>query len=371
MATLVRHAIRTVAGWASDQTNMEATYGEDGYYTTPQLWEDDVPYDLVTPDLRHQGELFKDWSGGFVGRLEISAKNSSSFCRVVFRNANFEGTYGDSKHQGVVGGGAYMTNSATWDATIENNATYTELAYLDVRNTSTAETGRATSITGGVYYCQVRSCIFPKGIESLIFPNRDVTIKYNLVKDSTYGLYTANYAHDTCLIYGNTLINSRIRSTSTGNGPSVRNNVIYGGTTPLFNLGSYSAFTNNASSDTSGQITNIASSEFYDYAGGDYHLAHQSTLRGAGINLQQNSYLSGNQYDVDGNQFPTTGAIDIGADSYAVATATIDSERTIPSVGYVTNYSEGIIPSSGYTTKLVAKQPIIPLVMHYLQQMRN
>lgn len=78
----------------------------------------------------------------------------------------------------------------------------------------------------------------------------------------------------------------------------------------------YNAQNDNGSSPPPGanSITGITTADFVDYAGGNYHLASDSQLIGAGTNLYANF-----QTDTDGDTWPSSGAWDIGADYYVAA----------------------------------------------------
>ncbi|MCB0252567.1 MAG: hypothetical protein KDI55_02445 [Anaerolineae bacterium] len=77
--------------------------------------------------------------------------------------------------------------------------------------------------------------------------------------------------------------------------------------------GNYNAQNNNGSAPPPGanSINTLVTADFADFAGGDYHLAVASAL----IGLGENKY-SAYQFDIDGDEWPSSGSWDIGADYY-------------------------------------------------------
>lgn len=119
--------------------------------------------------------------------------------------------------------------------------------------------------------------------------------------------------------------------------------------------GDYNAQNNNGSASPPGtnSISTVTDTgTFEDYAGGDYHLASNSTVcNGTGNNLIVSSELDSPRYDIDEDAYPSTGDWDIGFDYYVSAVGPIavnDSYSVTDGTTLVVNVADGILDNDTY-----------------------
>ncbi|MCP3675809.1 MAG: hypothetical protein GY829_15260, partial [Gammaproteobacteria bacterium] len=95
MATIVKRAIRTAAGWATMSAPEKAVY-DDIYFETLTAWEATIPADLVANDEQWVAEWYNDWPTGLVDDLTFSgARITDSTRDVILSPADGEGHNGD------------------------------------------------------------------------------------------------------------------------------------------------------------------------------------------------------------------------------------------------------------------------------------
>jgi len=310
-------AVRTTAAWVADQTAMEALYGVGGYYTTPQLWEageqDDITSATGTDEIAIV-EIYddQDWSG----QLLIDGWTTAAGQYIIVRAAPGEECTAD-----WADGGAHLTYNDK--ATISPREGYIRVEGLRV--TATYNGIRAYQSGTAVHYivnCHIRTTAGAGNIKPY---EDDATVyAYGCIGEQTGGTLNEIFEADRGLLYTKNCIaiggNFGFRDCS-----DPTNCISYGSSDRSFygvdGTISYCASDDSYATGT-GSITGIGSDEFADYASGDFHLDSASQLIGAGTNLYSSPYdSSGFQYDIDGDEWPSSGDWDIGADYYVEGAA--------------------------------------------------
>lgn len=296
-----------------------------GDYTTLSAWEAGEQRNLVTADEIAVAELYNDWPSGLNDNCIISGWTTSStqFVKVTVAPGH--------RHNGVPLSGFYFYSTTTWGQFILHDSGDARFEWLD---------GFFDTHLGGY------SFYTPSGTKNGIW--------YNCISRNRSGAaFTSNSTSTTyyfgCLGYlstsgfsgpawaNNHYINCVASSCSTGfdknssgSGSSVRNCIAYSCSTP------YATSTWNAVSDSnaadSGSVpgtnpTTCSSADFVDAANKDFHLVSGSALRAYGGNYYQNTGAYADRaYDVDGDEWPSTGAWDIGYDLYISATESVSND---------------------------------------------
>jgi len=328
MTTTVTRAIRSTAAWTANQTAMEALYGVGNYYTSLSSWwawvQSTYP-NLVSSDVVVVAECYNDWTGNGLsdGFVSISGVTSGVNNYPIIRAADGEG------HGGISGAGFRMYAYGT--GTVLNiSQQYGQVYDLEAINTkdgngynyafgfdtdSVAENiigksaYRAITIGSSGYSAvsTLRNCLaLPAG------PSR------NPVGFLGPGLGYGSVQLDNC-VAGAGCLYGIIGSPATSYRQWILRNCVVadGVATIAYDGGASTGSTNNASFDGSTitppganpYTSDVTSADFVDASSNDYHLASGSSLKTAGANL-----YSDFQYDVDGDEYPSSGAWPIGYD---------------------------------------------------------
>jgi len=335
IASIVKYAIRTSTGWSANQAEMEALYGVNGYYTLLSVWEDDLPTNLVTVKEKYILECYNDWSPDLVDGVYFDITTTDFERTVIITGAELDGTEGPSRFTGDITEGFFLRSLSVSFSTppdyaiiqnmrmkASNNCiqAYDPIKYVTMQNnfiTSNNDYGGAGIVFSQSYSnnCIIRNNLIKK-VGTGISVYDENYVYNNICVDNNYGYYIG----DTSIAYNNIGINN------------INTDISFSGSATLLN---------NATSDTTGQITGITSTEFVDYDNDDYHLANSSQLNRAGRNLIENGELPSPQYDIDDNLYPDTGYWDIGFDyntNYLQSIALDDNYPVIAGItlnGYV------------------------------------
>jgi len=129
MATIVKKAIRSTAGWTANQTAMEAIYGVGGYYTTLTSWEAAIPADLVAADEQWVAECYNDFPTGLADTVDIAGHTTDATRNIIVTALASE------RHNGVVDGGFRIKTATTFPFKVD--CPYTEVSYIQVESTTT------------------------------------------------------------------------------------------------------------------------------------------------------------------------------------------------------------------------------------------
>ena len=305
-------------------TEVIHTVGTGGDYSTLSAWEAAQQRDLVAAD----GIAVAEITGTVSGAAEIDGWNTDGTRLIKIRAKPGE------EHGGIFGAGAKLISSAT-NATLYLRE-FVEVSQLEIENTG----------TGSIYQCPVWTYVFDDGytanlIDLLLVGNNNTSSNsagvYIGNRSSTVNIYTSiakncggaafypTGATVTVNIYNSVAINcntsnNAFRGGINANvaGTTIRNCVAINNNTADF-FGTGATVDHNASSDATasgtGSITSVTTAEFADYAGGDYHLASDSQLIGAGTDLS-GTFTT----DIDGDTISTWM---IGADFYVASGTTI------------------------------------------------
>jgi len=261
----------------------------DGYYTTIGTWESAVDGNTGNGEL---AELVIYAEVGDVGALTQAGWTSGALSKITVNPGD---EHKAVKNDGVYGSGRWYLFTDAIVEDIELDGGY----FQNSDGNTGAITRRCASYDSSIYgYNRIGYC-------------------YNCLSDSS----TADaYYYLSGGVYNCTSIDSGNRGFVL---TDAINCVAYNSTgddfSPQGKTLSYCASEDSTATGT-GSITGIASSVFANYAGGDYHLASDSTtVSGEGLNLIDNApSLSDPQLDVDGDEWPGAGggAWDIGFDYY-------------------------------------------------------
>ena len=148
-------------------------------------------------------------------------------------------------------------------------------------------------------------------------------VRGNLCIGGNTGIGTQDWEDVSGAVDNNTIVDAvvGIRLSSGATGFSPRNNTIYGCTNSMYSAGTWGSPAYNAASDvsttalpgTNNYSSDVTAGDFENVSGNDYHLSASSGLIGQGANLYS-SFTT----DIDGDEWPSSGAWDIGFDHYAV-----------------------------------------------------
>ena len=316
-----------------------------GDYSLLSTWEADIPADLVTPDERWIAETYADWLNGLNDRYaESSARVTSDTAYIAIQAAPGHEWLGQDTSDGT---------SPTWFklyddgdgsvAIIYSEHTIIKGIQISQSNVSSASGGAAIADVSdpatpthviGCYCLSEKNSTYRSGLSSdhVIAINCKITGRRG---DDSCDFTTANSGQP----QRSSLYNCIIGDGIDGNHYDT---AIRGGVLNLVNCAITRRVTtfkgdvypegtasNNAVSNSSippelGTIANLSSADFVKYEVStndfDLHLSDTSVLIGEGLNLIESGLLTSPQYDIDGDQWPDTGAWDIGVDYAAGST---------------------------------------------------
>lgn len=325
MPTERKRAVRTAAAWAADQAAMEALYGVNGYYTLPSLWEAGEQDNLVNLDQIRTAVCYNDWPSGLDDNVTVAGwtTDATRYVKITVAEGH--------RHNGTPMSGFYMRATGDLIAVVRVQQNYTWVEWLDLGNSSTSTTASALTLNNNTSVAEklVLTCNSSRQVCVLGSGALRASLIYGGVIATSPGAYVGGTLEN-CVVANMSGYGVGLAETS-GFGPTVKNCVFYNCAGGPFSVTPYDKFkaesTNNASSGTSGLIGanpvySVASSDFVNAASNDFHLTSGSVLRGAGVNLYSDFTT-----DIDGDEWPSSGAWDIGFDYYVAAggSLTIDS----------------------------------------------
>lgn len=273
-----------------------------GDYTTLSAWEAAKQGNLVTADQVQVAECYDDWASGLSDSVIIdgSTTDSTRYMKVTVAVGH--------RHTGLPQTGFYIANAAAGAGIIKASDDYSIVEWADVSNTGVFGHGISIDNAG----CIVRHCI-ARSTATSSFLLVNGTAHNCLAYGGVFG-YSVNATGVSlfnCVAsgYSNTGFNVGTWS------PVVKNCVAYNNTTNYsgtFDATSANNATSTGSDDAPGgsSVYGIASANFVNAAGNDFHLATgTNSLVGAGVNLYSTFTT-----DIDGDTWPSSGAWDIGFD---------------------------------------------------------
>jgi len=290
-----------------------------GDYTSVSSWEAGEQGNLVTADEIAVAEIYDDWSGGLVGSyptVDINGWTHDSTHYCVYRAASGHeydrvadtGAFlveGGSDSQGfVVRAGLRLlvqdlgitfptfTNQFAYSA--HDLVTIDRCAVFDTKTLSTSSQSSASKMVFRNTFIEVDYT--SSGADASLY--KCTLQNSTVIQKSGAGSWSGDIAAHSCVLNNTAIYNANTKSAS---------NTCFSCT------GDYNAQNNNGSSAPPGanSINTLVSGDFEDYADGDYHAASGSTLIDAG----ENKY-SDYTHDIDGDEWPSSGDWDIGADYY-------------------------------------------------------
>ena len=316
-----------------------------GDYSLISTWEAAQQRDLVAADEVAILECYNDWPSGLNDSVDINGWTTDATRKIIVRSA------AGQCHDGTPGYGFYISKSLTWGKIVRVNTPNVLIQGIEARNTAGA---------GSAFYCGLNSwsVLFDRCIGQSKGGTGEAA--FYLARESAHNCLARGvsgagqgYGHSTGgSWYGfkayNCVAEGLTYGFGVGNGASEnesadkRNCVAYGCTTGYIIGSGHGASTNNAASDgatntppgTSPYTSNVASGDFEDTASKNFHLASGSGLIGKGANLYTSLTV-----DVDGDEWPASGAWDIGFDHFVG----IVSEPVQPPQGVIS--SDGGQPS--------------------------
>lgn len=328
MATEVIYALRLQVDWEADQTAMEALYGVGNYYTSLATWESNQNNDLTLAtgnDTKQIIEAYadQDWEASyptleFIGGLhDNTTDNYMVICAATGEEINFITKVGVQliSHTGDSHGLVIRTGHVLY------------LEKLGVTFTSTDSTA-----IGQHDHFEAAHCVF-YGCGNGTFKNNNTSfINFCLCEVTNVGnTIQGGGGSIAAVTLHNCVVIQYLGMGSYSGEIAIHESVLYNtivyneNSSPTYDTirncnGDYNAQNDNGSAAPPGanSIEGILTTDFQDYAGGDYRLSYASQLRDAGNNLIDSGDLGSPQYDIDGDQWPGAGGgdWDIGFDYY-------------------------------------------------------
>lgn len=284
-------------------------------------WEAGEQTNLVTADQIATAECYNDWGSGLNDNVTVSGWTTDST-----RYVKITSPVGQ-RHDGTPGTGFFLSRTTTLHI-VEVAQAYTRVEWIEARNT---QSGGFTShaFTATASGCVFHGCIGSTTATSFAraFSSTAVnpTFESCLGRNSVYGF--GGGAGSTRTVLNCVATGCTVGFDTSSSSSVAKNCVAYSNTTNWSGTWSASS-TNNATSSASddapggSSVWNVASSDFANAAGNDFHLASGSALIGAGANLYSTFTT-----DIDGDTWPSSGAWDIGFDYYASAAAASNPPR--------------------------------------------
>lgn len=261
-----------------------------GDYALMSTWESTEQTDLVAAGEQHVLDCYADWPTGLLDAVDIAGWATDAVGTITVKAA------AGHEHLGVKDAGFWMRYASNGVSTVAINQDYVTLEQLQITHSAAAS---AVDMTG--YTCTMDSCLVSStstGRDGLELGTVGTRIVFNSVFYDCGGMGAVVGNGDStqflnCTFVGNSEYGINIQGNSTD--CIVKNCVAYGNTTADFGesgTGSWNAAsTNNASGDTTastlsiGTVTGITSTDFNNYAGGDYSPSSGSALINAGADL--------------------------------------------------------------------------------------
>ena len=253
-----------------------------GDYSSFATWESNEQTDLVADGEWHVLECYNDWPTGLNERLVISGWNCDVGSSITVKAA------AGNEHNGVIGGGFwwYWTIEAVEISTSNHN--YIRFVDVEIASTSNAS---ARIFRNGTTYNQIRRCILHA--EDATTATQEVLNLDQVTMENTLVLSGGGRGCDVRSSPGSTVNNCTIIGTGdfgllVDANCTMQNTVVYGYATEDVYLAAGTE-NNCATGDTSisgtGAVTGITTTDFNNYAGGDYAPSNGSALYDAGTDL--------------------------------------------------------------------------------------
>lgn len=286
-----------------------------GDYTSVSAWEAGEQGDLVTADEIRVAECYNDWPSGLANTVIVDGSTTDATRYLVIRAA------AGQAHTGTPGSGFWMYSFSAALSAIDVRDQYTRIEYIEARVTSTASGfARGIYLTGGSANSSILGCIAESLAASgsaiqLVSGSSNLTVRASIATAGLYGFRAGATTH--------TIDNCLAANCATGFDASaaalVRNSTAYNNTTNwngTWDASSTHNATSTGSDDAPGgdSVISVDSADFVDAGAEDFHLASGSALIGVGTNLHSDFTT-----DIDGDTWPSSGAWDIGPDSYVSA----------------------------------------------------
>ena len=295
MTTQVLKALRTTAGWAANQTEMEALYGAGNYYTTFASWEAAVPSDISAStgvDEEHVLEFYNDESSGYAA-FTIDGHKTEAGNTILVTPADGDGIEGANFHDGDVTKGTFCYDSVNspWFPNVILDDSYTTIDGLRAKKSYTEKhigtfhnskdisnsffTRCIGDITGSGTdrnsFLSVRptiqwiNCIAYKSHFAVFNPDESIVYMYNCLSISGWFTILSGCYLYNCIAYDGNFYSSATSGT---------NNATTGTTANAGNL------TNGING-----ISTVDGVDFVSPSTGNFKLTDTSVLKGAGIDL--------------------------------------------------------------------------------------
>lgn len=279
-----------------------------GDYTTLSAWEAANQGDLVTADEVRVAECYNDWPSGLVDAVTIdgSTTDATRYLKITVANGH--------RHTGIPKTGFFARQTAAFAHTVRVLDDYTRIGWFDAEATGSTAHAFSSSVTLshftnciGKAETSANSAAFYLAGSSVLFD----CLAYGGDRGISLNSYGTTSVYN-CVVTGcavGSLATSFVTFT-------LKNSVAHGNTTNYsgtFNAASTNNATSSASDDAPGasSVWGITSTDFVDAANKNFHLAADSALIGAGTNLYSTFTT-----DIDGDEWPSSGAWDIGFDYY-------------------------------------------------------
>lgn len=315
MATLVKRAIRSAAGWASMSAPEQAEY-DNIYYESITLWIATLPSDLVVSDETHHAVIYKDDFGDGVGVLNesilLSGHTTNSTHQIIIE------PHISAYHNFVIGGGIVITAFKNYGDVVDIVDQNVLLKGVEICNTGTSS-NRCIAIDSN---SRASHIIISDGASGFSAGNGSIVSWSLALNQVATGFINVNWQSPE--FYNNLSVGCGIGFGSSDNTAAIlKNNVAYDCTADYALTQVHADSTNNATSASTldaslGTITDVAISDFIDAANDDYHLSVTSKLKDAGLNLIESGDLLSPQHDIDYEQLPGVGSWHIGPDHSAL-----------------------------------------------------
>lgn len=272
-------------------------------------------------------ECYNDWASGLDDIVVINGWGVGATNYIAVRTANGSGTQGSNTHNGTPESGFYIAASNGGDAVVQSWQRYTKFIGLEIKNTYVGSWGPialrlySTALVDRCI-CRVPNSSTDARAIDLAATHTGTLIQNSVFICDTKALWASGWTANAGSIYNSVFDGEFVlRNAYEVTVASITNCVVVAGGW-FINDATVSTASNNASFNYSTYpppgsnpyTSNVVSGDFVDAANDDFHLASGSGLIGQGANL-----YSDFQFDVDGDEWPDTGAWDIGFDYYVSA----------------------------------------------------
>ena len=310
---IVKYAIRTDAGWDGMTALEQLEYA--GYFDLLSDWETNIPDDLVELNQQWIAECFNDWASGLNDIIDISGRTTSEVNNITVTSPEGE------RHNGIPESGFFLTYTPNYTNILTASSLYTIIEYIEAIHLGN---GGSFDVKNTVILRNcLGKCLGASGSRP-VFLYYSMAILINcLAYDSERG-YGTDVSHISSNFFNCMAVNCSVYGFhlhgTTSFPIKINNCLTYNCAIDYSSLNAIDvSSSNNATSKSTidpdlGTITDVVDADFVDAPNDNYHLSNTSQLRGEGLNLITEGYLSSPQFDIDGEQWPDSGVWDIGFD---------------------------------------------------------